>query len=695
MSTKVDDGDAMEVDEEQTGFETRIVRSDKSQRITSGPIGDWQSGLSEKERAALAKQQTAQRQMVQKGRRAMRDKLKSLKVKVGAKKMDDKGRLQYLMEQVRGSLYHVPLKQYPHTHKHTHTQADIFSSSSSGASEGTTKKKGRPRTKSADEAGRRGKNRKTEEEEDKELLAQTPVAAIRVNRQPRSISSKTGTMRDYQVEGLNWMINLYTKGINGILADEMGLGKTLQSISILSFIRDAFGIGGHHLVVVPKSTLGNWIREFNRWAPHFRVLRFHGPKHVRGELKEILVEQKNRWDVVVTSYEMLKIERTSFMKIPFQFLVLDEAHAIKNDKSRLSIVVREMNVQSRLLLTGTPLQNNMRELWALLNFLLPEVFDSAEDFDAWFDVEGDGNEEIEGSVVKRLHAILRPFLLRRLKNDVEKSLLPKIETKLYIGMSEMQKWWYVSFLSPFACLTYSVTYLHAHTHTHIHTHRYKNVIMKDAATLNQLGGTGRVRLLNILMQLRKTCNHPYLFNGAEPGPPYDNGPHLWENCGKMVLLHKLLIKLKKQGSRVLIFSQMTRMLDILEDYMMVHGYKYCRIDGGTKGEDRDRQMDEYNAPGSEKFVFMLSTRAGGLGINLATADIVILYVISSSSSSSSHIHTHTRYIIITHTLPRTNQPTPIHPPTDTIATGTHKSIFKPWIELIVSVRKNKFECSDL
>jgi SWI/SNF-related matrix-associated actin-dependent regulator of chromatin subfamily A member 5 len=171
--------------------------------------------------------------------------------------------------------------------------------------------------------------------------------------------------------------------------------------------------------------------------------------------------------------------------------------------------------------------------------------------------------------------------------------------------------------------------------------------MKDATTLNQLGGTGRVKLLNILMQLRKTCNHPYLFAGAEPGPPYvlcfsvitallfntnstnryDNGPHLWENCGKMVLLHKLLIKLKKQGSRVLIFSQMTRMLDILEDYMMVHGYKYCRIDGGTSGELRDSQMDEFNAPGSEKFVFMLSTRAGGLGINLATADIVILYVV--------------------------------------------------------------------
>ena len=225
---------------------------------------------------------------------------------------------------------------------------------------------------------------------------------------------------------------------------------------------------------------------------------------------------------------------TSFMKIPFQFLVLDEAHAIKNENSRLSIVVREMNVGSRLLLTGTPLQNNMRELWALLNFLLPQVFDSAENFEAWFDVES----SLENTALKRLHAILRPFLLRRLKNDVEKSLLPKIETKLYIGMSEMQKWW------------------------------YKNVIMKDATTLNQLGGTGRVKLLNILMQLRKTCNHPYLFQNAEPGPPYDNGPHLWENCGKMVLLHKLLIKLKKQGSRVS-SSTHTLSLIISQDHLNI------------------------------------------------------------------------------------------------------------------------------
>ena len=139
------------------------------------------------------------------------------------------------------------------------------------------------------------------------------------------------------------------------------------------------------------------------------------------------------------------------------------------------------------------------------------------------------------------------------------------------------------------------------------------------------GGADRTRLLNVVMQLRKCCNHPYLFQGAEPGPPYQTGEHLVEAAGKLTLLDKLLPKLQSRQSRVLIFSQMTRLLDILEDYCLFRKYKYCRIDGDTSGEDRESQIDDYNAPGSDKFVFLLSTRAGGLGINLYTADVVVLY----------------------------------------------------------------------
>ena len=350
---------------------------------------------------------------------------------------------------------------------------------------------------------------------------------------------------------------------------------------------------GPHIIIVPKSTMGNWCRELARWAPCMKVLRLQGPKEERQALvRDHLLT--GTYDVVVTTFETVIIERAALRKFSWRVLVLDEAHRIKNEKSSLSMELRQLETQSRLLLTGTPLQNNLHELWALLNFLLPDVFSSSEDFDRWFADEGEGGG-VQQSAVKKLHAILKPFLLRRLKADVEHSLKPKIETKLYVGMTALQKEW------------------------------YKRILSKDVITLNAIGGPERVRLLNILMQLRKVCNHPYLFEGAEPGPPYTNGPHLWESSGKMVLLHKLLPKLKQQGSRVLIFSQMTRQLDILEDYFMSYGEKYCRIDGNTKGVVRDEMMDQFNAPDSEFFAFLLSTRAGGLGINLYTADVVILY----------------------------------------------------------------------
>lgn len=435
-----------------------------------------------------------------------------------------------------------------------------------------------------------GRTRMTEEEEDAELMTASMQnqRLTRLTVQPSCI--KFGTMRPYQIEGLNWMINLYEQGINGILADEMGLGKTLQSISLLGYLKHDRGVSGPHIVIVPKSVLGNWLREFKRWCPSLRVIKVHGTKEERA--KQIQQDMRpGEFDVVVTTYEIVRIERSAFLKYSWRYLLMDEAHSIKNETSRLAITVRELDTQFRLLITGTPLQNNLRELWALLNFLLPEVFGNAESFEEYFKMDTLAEE----SVVSKLHSLLRPFMIRRLKADVEKALPPKREIKLYTGMSEMQTYW------------------------------YKKTLSRDVAALNQLGGPERTRLLNILMQLRKVCNHPYLFQGAEPGPPYFDGPHLWENAGKMIMLDKLLTRLKKNGDRVLVFSQMTRLLDILEDYMRFKGYEYCRIDGQTHQDDRDKFMDEYNAPESSKFVFLLSTRAGGLGINLQTANVVILY----------------------------------------------------------------------
>jgi SWI/SNF-related matrix-associated actin-dependent regulator of chromatin subfamily A member 5 len=395
------------------------------------------------------------------------------------------------------------------------------------------------------------------------------------------------------------MIRLKENGINGILADEMGLGKTLQSISVLGYMMEYDGIRGPHLVMVPKSTLSNWCNEFARWCPSLRIIRFHGNKDERLEmaqqyLRPAVAQEDRDWDVCITTYEIVNLERTTLGKMAWRYLIIDEAHRLKNEESQFSQTVRMLSTQYRLLLTGTPLQNNLHELWALLNFLLPDVFASSEQFDEWFNLDVD-DTEAKQRIINQLHKILRPFMLRRLKLDVEKSLPPKSETILFTGMSTIQK------------------------------NLYRQILLRDIDTVNGGNSGSRTAVLNIVMQLRKCCNHPYLFPGIEDRSLDPLGDHLHQACGKMVLLDKLLAKMKERGHRILIFSQMTRMLDILEDYLISKGYLYCRIDGNTSYDDREDRIADYNREGSDKFVFLLSTRAGGLGINLQTADTVILY----------------------------------------------------------------------
>lgn len=476
-------------------------------------------------------------------------------------------------------------------------QADIFQhfmsgergASSAGASSDT------PSAGKAEGKGRRGKGRMSEKAEDEMMLkaagteeGKEKEESTRLTKQPACIAH--GKMRDYQLEGLNWMIKLNENGINGILADEMGLGKTLQTISLLGYLKESKGISGPHLIITPKSTLTNWANECARWCPSLKVIRFHGDPKTRAKIKADHFDVSCNFDVCLTTYESVIQEKAAVGRLTWRYLIIDEAHRIKNEQSVLSRVVRIFSTHFRLLITGTPLQNDLHELWAMLNFLLPEIFDDASTFDSWFNLStSEGTED----VVTQLHKILRPFLLRRLKAEVEKDLPPKREIKLLIGLSEMQRRW------------------------------YSNILEKNIDVLNAMGAN-RTRMLNMLMQLRKCANHPYLFEGAET-PPFTNDERLVKHSGKMVLLNKLLDKLHKGGHRVLIFSQMTRMLDILEDYCHWRDWMYCRIDGSTSGEVRDEAMENFNAKGSPIFLFMLSTRAGGLGINLATADTVIIF----------------------------------------------------------------------
>ncbi|TRY87892.1 hypothetical protein DNTS_010191, partial [Danionella cerebrum] len=459
-------------------------------------------------------------------------------------------------------------------------------------------KMGRPRIKQDEKQNLLSvgdnRHRRTEREEDEELLSESRMAdnvLVRFEESPSYV--KNGTLRDYQIRGLNWMISLYENGINGILADEMGLGKTLQTIALLGYLKHYRNIPGPHVVLVPKSTLHNWMNEFKRWVPTIKAVCLIRSKDERAAF--ILdVMMPGEWDVCVTSYEMVIREKSVFKKFNWRYLVIDEAHRIKNEKSKLSEIVREFKTTNRLLLTGTPLQNNLHELWSLLNFLLPDVFNSASDFDSWFDTNCLGDQKL----VERLHAVLRPFLLRRIKAEVEKSLPPKKEVKIYLGLSKMQREWVDSTLmlriyhyksapnSDLMSLERLLSSLESEDSEPLKG-RYTRILMKDIDILNSAGKMDKMRLLNIMMQLRKCCNHPYLFDGAEPGPPYTTDTHLVINSGKMVALDKLLPKVQEQGSRVLIFSQMTRVLDILEDYCMWKEFEYCRLDGNTPHEARE------------------------------------------------------------------------------------------------------------
>jgi SWI/SNF-related matrix-associated actin-dependent regulator of chromatin subfamily A member 5 len=443
--------------------------------------------------------------------------------------------------------------------------------------------------------------------------------------QPTAI---TGTLRAYQRRGLAWLVRMYENGCNAVLADEMGLGKTLQTISFITHLKDVMHVGGPFLVIVPLSVLTNWANEFRKWAPALKVVKLHSSsREERDRRKKEVLNNFRDFDVVVTTYEMIvspNMKNVLTSKIWWRCVVIDEGHKIKNDETSLSQTVRSMNCQYRLLLTGTPLQNNLHELWAMLNFLDPVLFDSSDKFDSGFDLSKD---LVDRELLSKAHYLLRPFCLRRTKAEVESKLPPKEEIVVNVPLSEMQVFWYKRLILNDADLLERVEDQVISggpgTNSPVPSSSPTPEAEEDAAAATAVSDWKRLQ--SLMMQLRKCCNHPYLFPGAEPDFDGSTSDDLVQASGKLQTLDLLLKKLQERGHRVVIFSQFTSMLDILSDFLRLRDYKHARLDGSTNRVQRAVDVLQYNQADSSHFAYLMSTRAGGLGINLATADTVILY----------------------------------------------------------------------
>lgn len=445
-----------------------------------------------------------------------------------------------------------------------------------------------------------------------------------------------GTLRDYQIEGLCWLKTQYEQGINGILADEMGLGKTIQCIALFAHFY-AKGVPGPFLVVAPLSTLPNWYSEVKKFAPKLPVVLYHGVKDNRVELRRQIqngsvLGSNNVRPIILTSYEVFMNDRALITRFNVRYLVIDEGHRVKNFKCKLLRQLRHVNC-SRLLMTGTPLQNNLAELWSLLNFLLPEVFtdlDWFENFFAFDSIFEDAQEaeEQERLTLAKLHSILSPFLLRRIKTDVEMGLPAKQEIWVYAPLTSDQMAMYKA-----ACDQYILQYCGIDKKEKLEAKRrsvWRPVIdeNKECDEREQKLSTYQYSLRTIRsreMLLRKVCLHPYLFEyPLDENDQYKIDEQLVLKSGKLIVFDQLLGALIERRHKVLVFSQFTSMLDILYDYCCYRKFGFARLDGRMDIDERKEEMEKFaNDPHTQ--VFLISTRAGGLGLNLTAADTVIIF----------------------------------------------------------------------
>ncbi|XP_078039449.1 lymphoid-specific helicase [Augochlora pura] len=481
-----------------------------------------------------------------------------------------------------------------------------------------------------------------------------------------------GELRHYQKEGLQWLKVLYENGINGILADEMGLGKTIQVIALLCHLFEKQQ-SGPYLIIAPLSTIPNWTAEFKRFAPKLPVKVLHGPEKERLIIQREIRQKYNITNtyssqpIVLTTFEIPLYDKIFLRSQQWRYIVIDEGHRIKNFKCQLIKVLASCRSMNRLLLTGTPLQNNLSELWSLLNFLLPEIFDDLAVFESWFDAkevqDTEGTKKLlkreqEKHVLASLREILKPFMLRREKIHVCADIPPKKEVIVYAPLTELQHNLYLAVLNRDLKMLSKID-----DETSIYTddgkRRKRTCVLRNMVNdkdrrnnmeeenlqdnfcqksnslsiwkqYTNVTERNYEYLLNITIHhkftmYKKIVNHPYLVHcPLDPsGLPLIN-EDLIKVSGKLLVLDLMLAKLKSMGHKILLFSTMTTILDKIEDYLSMRPYEYVRLDGKVQIEEREKNIAAFNS-NPNIFLFLLTTRAGGVGLNLATADTVIIY----------------------------------------------------------------------
>lgn len=535
--------------------------------------------------------------------------------------------------------------------------------------------------------------------------------------QPKMLKTK---LKEYQLKGLNWLVSLYNQGINGILADDMGLGKTVQTISFLGHLYEEQHIEKTFLVIAPTSTLHNWSQEFEKFLPDFEICEYWGTVNERKDARKTFKTA----NVIITSYQLALLDKSFLRKIKFHYMVLDEAQAIKNNSSQRWNALLQFKARNRLLLTGTPIQNTMAELWALLHFIMPTLFDSVAEFSEWFskEIEGKkGEKKIDTEQINKLHTILKPFMLRRHKDDIKDELGKKKMVMIECDLSLRQKILYDEIKQ--SKMDYENTVmqlkkvcnhpdlfekLESHTNLTnnlqinnfvqtfnnnfnliefrsdkkevVHEKFYsidrenledKNAFLKRVQGKEHKNELFKQKLVQYKFQIerneisedikrkklfenmlkrrfvfrtKKVCmeNNTSIVELDKENVNISQTEHITQkidsseliklhplntfinDSGKLKTLSCLLEKLKKEGHKILVYFQMTKMMDLFEEFMVKKQHNYLRLDGTTKIKERRTIVNAWQDD-PNYFVFILSTRAGGVGINLTAADTVIFY----------------------------------------------------------------------